>query len=219
MNDLLTKRNIRIGVAVLAVLLLFVGFLSLNGKQKDMVKKETDLSQAYLDAQNVLSSYISEVRESLGVADRSTDALDKVLSDAVRGRYTEGSTAQPGGGELFSAIVEAYPDLSQVGINYQEVQRIVSAGRTRFSNEQSHLLSMVGEYNTWRNSGFIHSMLVGMIGAPSDNLRADNGTDVVYGEDALDRINDIVRTPEGNDAYRTGQMAPLDLNPTETPAP
>jgi hypothetical protein len=214
------KKYLGIGIAALAVLLVFVGFASINGKQKDMVGKEAALSAQYLDTQNVLNNYVAKIREALGVADRNTDALDKVLTDAVRGRYTGDTSAQPGGGQLFSAITEAYPDLTGVSINYANVQSAVFAGRDAFQNEQSKMLDMVRDYNTWRNSGFIHSAIVGMIGAPSDDLTANNGTDTAHGQTALDRMNDIIRTTEGQNAYETGVMDPMDLGPdaaTSTP--
>jgi hypothetical protein len=211
------KKYLGLGAVALVVLLLLIGYASVNGKQKDMVAKEAALSAQYLDTQNVLNNYVAKIRESLGVADRNTAALDQVLADAVRGRYDGDTSAQPGGGQLFSAITEAYPDLSGVSINYANVQSAVFAGRDAFQNEQSKMLDMVRDYNTWRNSGFLHSAIVGLIGAPSDNLAANNGTDTVHGQAALDRMNDIIRTTEGKTAYDTGVMDPLNLGPT-TPA-
>jgi hypothetical protein len=190
-------------------------FSAFNSTQKDMVSKEQALSAQYADNQNELSSYISTIKETLGLADRNTDALDRVLADAVKGRYEGDTSAQPGGGQLFSAITEAYPDLAGVTDAYAKVQDAVSAGRLAYKNQQTKLLDMLRDYETWKNSGFLHSMITGMVGAPSDNLRASVGDDTARGQQALDRMYKIVLTAEGNKAYESGEMEPMDLNPAD----
>lgn len=218
-----TKALIALGVVTFMFVAFFgtglMLFLKFNGVQKDMVAKETALSAQYSDNQNNLSSYISTIKESLGVADRASDALDEVLSDAVKGRYEGDSTANPSGGAMFSAIVEAYPDLNQQQINYQAVQKAIFDGRESYKNQQTRLLDMLRAYETWKESGLIHRQFVSMIGAPSDNLRAGIGDDVVYGQAALDRMYKIVLAGAAKDAYESGEMDPMDLNPDETVSP
>jgi hypothetical protein len=65
---------------------------------------------------------------------------------------------------------------------------------------------MLREYDTWRNCGLIHKHVVSMVGAPSQNLKAQIGTQINRGQDA-------------QKAYQTGTMDPLDLGPTQAPAP
>lgn len=215
-----TKALVAVVVAVVVAFGAIWFFATYNSVQKNMVKREQALSSQYKDNQNELSAYVSTIKEALGVADRNTEALDKVLASAVQGRYEVGSTAKPGGGELFSAITEAYPDLSGVSLPYQKVQDAVISGRAAYKNKQTKLLDMVREYETWKNSGIIHSKITSMVGAPSDNLVAGIGDDIKTGQDALNRMKTIVVTRESSEAYRSGEMDPLDLGPTSSaPAP
>ncbi|MFS0885120.1 hypothetical protein [Aeromicrobium sp. 179-A 4D2 NHS] len=213
-----TKALVAAAVAVVLVIGAIWFFATYNSTQKNMVKREQALSSQYKDNQNELAAYVSTIKEALGVADRNTDALDKVLANAVQGRYQVGSTAQPGGGELFSAITEAYPDLSGVSLPYQKVQDAVISGREAFKNKQTKMLDMAREYETWKNSGIIHSRIASMVGAPSDNLVAAIGDDVKKGQAALDRMKTIVVTAESSKSFESGEMDPLDLGPTAAPS-
>lgn len=204
-----------VGILVVTAMILFGKF---NSAQKTMVRHENALNAQYSDCQDNLSNYIAKIKEALGVADRATSALDTVLTDVVKGRYEAGSTANPAGGSAFSAIVEAYPDLNGITINYEKVQSAIFAGRDGFKNCNTMLLDKVRAYNTWRQSGLIQSKINAMVGAPSDNLEARVGDNVVYGKAALDAIKRLPLTSEAKDAYETGTMDPLDTNPTSAPS-
>lgn len=220
-NLLNSKKALTAIASGLAILTLAIWlFSTANGTQKTMVDKETALSAQYTDNQNELSSLISTVKETLGIADRNTQALDTVLADAIKGRYDGETSAQPGGADaVFSAIVEAYPDLNGVSLPYAKVQDAIIGGRTAYKNKQTKLTDMISNYNKWRNSGFIHSKIAAMVGAPSDNLVAAIGDDEVTGKAALQRMRKIVLTSEGKKAYETGEMDPMDLGPIKELAP
>ena len=201
-----------IAVAVVGLIVVVSLFASFNGKQKDMVKREQALSAQYQDNQNELSTYVSKITEMLGVAENATEAQRTVLEDAIKGRYEGDTGANPTGGAFFSAITEAYPDLAKNQELYGKVQDAVSAGREAYKNKQTKLLDMLREYETWKNSGFIHSKMVSMVGAPSDNPVARIGTSTSRGQDALDQMYVIVLTKDAKQAYETGEMDPLDLD-------
>lgn len=216
MKKVSTPKAIKlIALAVVAAVLVITFFTSLNSAQKGMTARENALNTQYLDNQNELSSYVVSIKEALGVADRNTDKLDKVLQDAVKGRYE--NKGAPNSDAMFSAMVEAYPDLSSVSIPYQKVQDAVLAGRTAYKNKQSKLLDMLREYDTWRQSGIIHSRIVSLVGAPSNNLQARVGANSWRGQDALDKMYQIVLTQDAQDAYESGKLEPMDMNPTKTP--
>lgn len=209
----------KIGVVIAVVLIsIIVLYGKFNGAQKTMVRHETGLSAKYSDCQDNLSNYIAKIKEALGVADRASAALDTVLTDVVKGRYEAGSTANPSGGSAFSAIVEAYPDLSGMTINYEKVQSAIFAGRDGFKRCNTGLLDRIRAYNEWRNSGLIQSKINAIVGAPSDNLEARVGGVTVYGKSALDAMKRLPLTTEAQTAYETGTMDPLDTNPTPDPA-
>lgn len=213
-----TKALVALALVGILVVTAFIVFGMFNSAQKTMVAKENTVSAQYSDCQDNLSNYIAKIKEALGVADRASTALDTVLTDVVKGRYETGSTANPTGGSAFSAIVEAYPDLTGITINYEKVQSAIFAGRDGFKNCNTALLDKVRDYNTWRNSGIFQSKINSMVGAPSDNLEARVGANVVYGKAALDAIKRLPLTSEAEDAYETGTMDPLDTNPTSAPS-
>lgn len=204
-----------LGVVTVAAVWTVVGlFSTFNNIQKQSVDRETFLSQQYLNNQNQLSTYIVKVKEQLQIADRKTDKLDQVLSDAIRGRYEGDTTAQPQGGQMFSAIVEAYPQLD-LSV-YDKVQDSISAGREAFKNKQSQLLDRLREYDRWRQSGLIHSRLVSLAGIPSNRLIARVGDQQFKGDEALEQMYKLVLAKESTEAFKTGTMTSLDLNPTTT---
>jgi hypothetical protein len=204
-----------LSTAGVVLLIFIVFFASLNSTQKTMVAKEQKLSAKYTDNQNVLSAYRATIKEALGVANTSTAAQDKIIEDAIKGRYDGATGANPIGGAAFSAIIEAYPNVNVA--TYEKVQTAVFAGREAFKNQQTALLELLRDYNTWRNAGFIHRVMVSMVGAPSSNLEAAIGTDVVTGQAAMARMKLIVITADTKDAFNSGEDTPLDLGPSSAP--
>lgn len=218
MRDIMSKLPVSpvvaIGIGVVVAVLVFIVWpiASYNGVRNDMISKEQALSAQYLDNQNELSSYVSGFYEQLGVAKAKSAQMDKILLDAVKGRYdNQGGSVQIGkGSPLFSAITEAYPILSGLDI-YNKVADYITAGRQAYKDKQSKLLVMLRNYDTWRKSGLIHSKFASMAGAPSDNLRAQIGTSAVYGRAAEDRMYSIVLASAATKAYQTGTMEPLTV--------
>lgn len=205
--DKFLKPRVIVALGVAAVLFLTVVVLygKFNSTQKTMVQKEVTLSAKYTDNQNVLSQFKLSIREALGVSEASTAAQDKVLTDVIKGRYEAGSTAKPGDGSAFSAIVEAYPNVQGIAESFAKVQSAIFAGREAFKNQQTALLDLLRDYDTWRNSGFIHSKIVSMVGAPSNNLEAAIGDDVVTGDSALRRMKRIVLSADAKESFETGE--------------
>ena len=201
-------------VAILVIVV--VVFSTFNGIQKEGVDKETALNAQYLDNQNELGSFISTFYEQLGIADRKSDKLNAILTEAVKGRYEGETSAQPGQGQLFSAITEAYPDLTQNLSVYDKVLDTVSSGRAAYKNKQTKLLDMLRSYDRWRNRGILHKMLVNTAGYPSDGLEARIGTKVVKGDAARDQMYLIVLPSDAAEAYTTGTMEPMTIPPSPT---
>lgn len=193
------------GVILLSGLGIYAKFNSINNKSVDL---QTQLTAQYLDNQNYLSTFISGFYEQLGVADRKSEQLDAILTDAVKGRYEGGSTAAPVGGQFISAMIEAYPDLSGLD-SYDKIIDYVSAGREGYRQQQSKLLDMLRSFDRWRNTGLINKQLIRIMGVPGSDLRAQIGEDVVTGQAALDRMYLIVLASDAREAYETGELEPL----------
>lgn len=209
-----SKGIITTGIAVLVVLVLgFSLFGTFNSVQKEGKGQENRLEAQYKANQNELSTYILQFKESLGVADKGTAKLDVVLSNAIAGRY-DGAMEPGSGGELYSAITEAYPDLTATTESYAKVQDLVVSGRAEFRNQQNKLSNMISTYETWMDSGLIQSKIVKMSGFPSDSLEARIGNDVYKGEEALEKMKQQVLAEEAVTSFETGTTAPL-IEPDE----
>ncbi len=196
------------GIVVAMLVLGLIVFNMFNGARTDGVKREAGLTAQYLDNQNYLSAYVSGFYEQVGVANLKSEKLDQILSDAVKGRYDEGGFSV--GSSFFTGIMEAYPNLAGLNI-YDKIVDYVAAGREGYRGKQSKLLDMLREYDTWRESGLLHSWVVGKLGFPSQRLEARVGQEVWRGKDARDRMYLIVLTSNTRKAYETGTMEPLEI--------
>jgi hypothetical protein len=212
MNEFLKKYKTLIIVGVIAVVLLIIGgsiYGNINGLRNQAIQKEAALVAQYSDNQNELSTYIVQFKESLGIADKGSDKLETILVEAVKGRY-DGNMEPGDSGSLFSAITEAYPDLTATTESYAKVQDLVVSGRNAYKNKQSKLLDMIRDYNTWRESGLVQSMVIkDIIKAPTDSLKVTVGANTFRGMDALDKISQIVLVQDAIDSYDTGVIEPL----------
>jgi hypothetical protein len=208
------KKSIIILIAVVAVLAIgtISFFCSLSSSQKEGNHMEQELSAKYQGAQLELDTYVKKIKESVGIANLKSDKLDQVISDAVKGRYENNSSAQPGRGQLFSAIKEAYPDASGLNI-YDRLIDQVNAGREAYKQTQLALRDQLRAYDTWRTDGLIRPIILrNFLGFPTDNLEARIGTTVKHGKDAEDQMKLLVTSSETDQAYQTGHEEPVDFN-------
>lgn len=182
-----------------------------NGVRNTLIAQETNLTALYRDNQNVLSSYVSGFYEQVGIADRKSAQLNQIISDAVKGRYDGKTSAQPGKGQLFSAIQEAYPNIDLS--TYDKIQDYIQKSRNEFKGAQTRLLSTVAQYENSRKQGFIKSTVANVLGFPSDTLQARVDGKVFYGRTALEQIQEIVLDGTTNAAFGSGKMAPLTAPP------
>lgn len=190
---------------------LFLGVCSaygyVNSVRNEGIGRETQLSAQYTSNQNYLSSYISGFYEQVGVANLKSEKMDQILTDAVKGRYEDGGMNV--GSSIFTAIVEAYPDISGLSI-YDKMMDYISAGREGYRATQDKLSDQLGQYDNWRGQDAFRQWVVGSIlGFPSDFLEARIGTTVYRGKEARDKMWQIVLTSDAKRAYETGEMEPL----------
>lgn len=198
-------------VAALVVGVSVYGYV--NKLRNDGIRQENNLTATYNNNQNVLSSVTLTVQETLGVADRNSERLEEILTSAVQGRYGE---MTPGtGGEMFSAITEAYPDLTISSEAYTRVQDAVISGRAEFKGQQSLLLDKIQAFDNWREEGFLRSSIVSSLGFPSDRLvaRGANG-ESLYGQEALNKMRQLVLDERTVGDFESGTTEPL-ISPNE----
>lgn len=204
-------KGLVIGGAIVAVLLIMiVSFISsVNSTRNTLIQKEQELVGEYKANQNELSTYTNQVKESLGVADAGNDKVGQILKDAISGRY-DGKMAPGTGGSMFSAISEAYPNLTANTAMYAKVQDQVIAGRNSYKNTQNKLIDRARDYETWIQSDLVRSFIVkNVLGAPTQNLKITIGENTLRGQDALDKLSQPIMSSDAIKSYQSGVSDPV----------
>lgn len=197
------------GIGITLIIALIIGYSTINGARGGAIQRENRIVAQYQDNQNELARYILSFNETLGIADRQSATLNTILSDAIQGRY-DGNMEPGTGGSMFSAIAEAYPDLTATTETYAKVQDLVISGREAFKNQQSKLIDIINEYKTWTTSDIFRSFVLDtFVGTPTDLMVIEDGGQTYRGQDALDRASRVIITPEVEVIYDTGTQEPL----------
>lgn len=210
-------KNHTVGVTLVAVftIIAILGtslFGQYNSARSGVITRENALVAQYEANQAVLSGYVLKFNETLGIADRQSARLNEILLDAVKGRYDNDGSLQPGtNGSMFSAIAEAYPDLTSTAETYGRVQDLIISGRDKYDNLQVKLVSMVQDYKNFRNADAIRSWVITtFVGSePTDALTITSGEEVLTGWDALKQIETLIKTSSVQKAYDSGTQDPL----------
>jgi hypothetical protein len=192
-------------VAAVIVLVVLICLVVANGVTNQGNKKQQDLIVFYNDTSNVLSDCLVKTKSAVGLANAQTDALDKVITDAVKGRYTDGSSAQVGRGQLFSALSEAYPDTSALSATFDKVLIVITGCRSNFKDSQSALQRELARFNKWRSGSFTVRKFGGS-NYPNDELKIKAGGTFVKGELALDQMGEMVLVADAETARDTGVL-------------
>ncbi|OGF27655.1 hypothetical protein A2331_04570 [Candidatus Falkowbacteria bacterium RIFOXYB2_FULL_34_18] len=199
-----------LGVIFGGMLLLGVGiYAKINSLRSTSIQFETSLPVQYLDNQNMLSEFVNGFYEQVGVANLKSEKMDQILKDAVTGRYGEdGFSAN---GAFFAAVKEAYPDLAGLDV-YDKIIDYVKAKRAEFKNFQTKLLSQLQAYDAWRQDGIVQSLIIEkVLGVPTDRLEARIGDTVYRGKEAREQMYKIVISGKTKDAFKSGEMGPLEV--------
>ena len=89
---------------------------------------------------------------------------------------------------------------------------VLIAAITGYRSVQTKLLDMINSYDTWRQDGFVQSMIISnFLKVPSKRLVAKIGETEYTGEEALKKMKQIVLAGQAVDAYKTGVMEPLKV--------
>ena len=196
-----------IAAAAVVVVALVVGlwwFTTNNSVTNTGNTKESALNSQYVANQDSLSTCIVKIRETSNVTGALADKFESVLVEAVKGRY-DGREANPG--QMFSAVVEQYPDLAPLQSAFKDVFNVVVGCRNDYSGMQKQLLDRLRDYDTWRTG----SWTVRTFGSefPSNNLIARIGSGAPFrGQDAEDKMWQIVQVQDSVTAYQTGVLVP-----------
>lgn len=205
------KQLVFLSIIVFFTMSFSASYSYINNTRNDVVSMESDLMAQYPANMAYLSSYVGGFYEMLGVTNLKSEKMDKILIDSVKGRY-ERNGGFSSNGAFFSAIKEAYPDLS--GLNsYDKIIDYSSAKREGYRADQVKLLSMLKTYNNYINSNIVRSFIVkNIFNAPTRRLKVRVGDKEYIGQDAIDKMFQIVLVEGVTESYETGKMKPLSVN-------
>lgn len=210
--DFLKKPKVIIGGLI--ALTVLIGLFSLIGTytsvRNEGRSQELALTRQFKATQTQYGQFRTSVYDQLSIAREKRDALDKILVDAVSGRYDK----KTGNNEIdrqavFSAIKEAYPELSGLDI-YDKIIVQIQAGREAFARNQEQLQDMIRSYDQWRTTGsLLHPWFVEQLGFPSDLLEARIGDKVYRGTDAYDKMSRAIVGSDTSAIFESGTDKPL----------
>lgn len=193
------------------LLLIFIFIGQVVSIRSTLVEKENGLTATYKAKMIELDKFTSTATETFGVSEAAADKIGAVITEAVAGRY-QGADPQAQGGELFSALTEAYPDLSANTALYAKVIDVITSGRQSFADAQSKMASQVANYRTWTDSGILRPMVTSMLGTPTDRIRITIANKTAYtGEEALNVMETVIMSSNTTEAIESGVLEPLEF--------
>lgn len=203
------KKFVIIGIVAALVIGLFSwGIGTYTNIRNEGTRTELAITAKYKAMQPSYGQDRLAFTDQLGIAREKRDAMDKILTDAVSGRYNQTGSPLVDRNQLISAVVEAYPDLAGLNI-YDKIADFVTKMRSDFAQDQAQISEMIRDYNTWRQTGsFLHPTLVGWAGFPSDALEMQANGNVYRGKDALDRMSRPIIGSDTGQIFDTGVDQP-----------
>lgn len=206
------------GAAVLTAGLVF-GVVIPQGVVSDGNQQEATLNASFNAEVVALHTCTAKTARAAQVTKGQTDAVDKVLKDAVAGRYGTGNNLDEG--KLFSAMHEAYPNLGGLDKSFQDAMAIMTGCQDDFAAAQNNLQARIANFTKWRTG----SWTVRTFGGddfPNGNLVINvAGMDRLTGQQALDLMSRPIADADTVNAIRTGEDGSYKNDPfaTATPSP
>lgn len=179
--------------------------------RNDGRQREIALSAQWNSMQADYGQFRTGFYDQISIAREKRDAMNKILNEAVAGRYDKGQAGSGAidGKALINAVREAYPDLGGLDI-YDKILAYIVKGRNDFATKQSALQAKVAEYNTWKDTGsFLHPVFAGWL-FPSDRLVARVGDKTYKGQEALDKMSKVIVGSDTTEIFDSGEDKPLD---------
>lgn len=210
--DFFQKPKVIIGGLI--ALALLVGVFGVIGTytsvRNDGRTQELALTKQFKDTQVGYGQFRTSIHDQLSIAREKRDAMNKILVDAITGRYDKkGGNNEVDHQAVFSAIAEAYPDLKGLDI-FDRIIVQIQAGREAFAKDQEQMQDMIRSYNQWRTTGsFLHPTFVDWAGFPSSSLEARIGDKTYRGQEALDKMSRIIVGSDTSQIFDSGTDTPL----------
>lgn len=221
-SDRKSRRAWWIGGGVFAVVVALVAGLTFGvfipqGVVSDGNRQEASLNAWFNDEVVALHTCTAKTARAAQVTNGNTKAVDDILKHAVAGRYGSGNNLDQG--KLFSAMHEAYPDLSALNKTFQDAMAIMVGCQDDFAAAQNVVQAKVANFKSWRTG----SWTVRTFGGdefPNDNLEVNiAGMDRLTGQQALNLMSRPIADADTANAIKTGEDESYKNDPFATPSP
>jgi hypothetical protein len=209
------------GAIILALLFIYLlivkPYYSTTNKGEEYEQKLEALHSFSVQS---LGTCIDQGAVSADVAEEEFAKIKGILVEAAGARYQNNSTAQDaiGGGTLFSAVSEAYPQLDQS--SWRNLQTTVVGCREEFQGTQDRIQATAADFETWQTNDSLFSGWV-KDNFPNDALEITDpstGT-VLTGEPAYQYLTAVVTVQSAKTAFGDGTVEQQDLFSSESPSP
>lgn len=141
---------------------LFFGITTYFSFANKGIAIENTLDAKYEDNKNVMAGFSTKVKEIAQVAKMSADAQGKLIELANKSRYGE-----EGSKSAMTFIQEQNPNLDTE--LYKNLQQVIEAERTRFTNAQTEMLDIKRTYKTMLDQPY-SGFWLNLAGLPKINL-------------------------------------------------
>lgn len=215
----LKERKVLVSIiaSIIVVALVVISVLNWRVKQRNEGEsKQERVERTHQSAQNSLSTCLDNSLVSAQVAQQEFEQLKEILVEVTSARYIDAdgnptsANEAVGGGQLFSVVQEAYPDIDQS--SFQRLQETVVGCREAYQNAQDRLFAQIEDFETWIQTGSLWSQGI-RSSFPTDDLdvvsAANNET--LRGQAALDYMSRVIQVEDARQAYADGEMPEQDL--------
>lgn len=203
------------------VVFLLLAYNYVNGIKRTNNKFEIDATTQTRACAAELSGYMAAFQEKFGVLNFAGSTLDKIVQDAVMGKFdtpnSDGTASGTMNGGLFiQAVAQAFPNVDGIMEIAAEISTWIGSRRESFDQCQIKVLSILNAWDTWRTSDMIRQQVTEALGYPDELLEYRFGEVVLHGQDAYDKMKALVLLKDATNAYQTGE-APVMGVPTPMP--
>lgn len=177
----------KVGITLLTVFLVLIGIIGITlgitwGNRKTMIRLEEKIEAKYLSNQSNYDAMWKSMVETVQVTELQAEQFKDVYMGLIEGRNQDTNL-------LFKVIHEQNPQLDTSV--YSRLQQNIADNRKVFDNNQTALLDIIREYNTYQREHFL--------------------TSFIFRCESIDSSKYITTSSQTTDAFKTKQADAIDL--------
>ena len=183
--------------------------------QNEGERTQERIEALYKMSRASLSTCLGKSDIAAQVTEQEFKRLQDLLTHVAAARYTE--NGQPttasgalGGGQLISALQEAYPQIDQR--SWQNLQTIVVGCRGEFESSQNRIFIDAASFEEWIQTDNVFNAII-KNNFPSDSLDVEvlATGETLTGAQALEYMTRVIEVSDGRDAFRDGVLEDQEL--------